>query len=130
MTLNNFIKTYCVPTGSYHWGVYTDKSDMDYLIRRRDLEQHLCDGVLLNNYPIQEVGIYDKKAESQSYYIHLEGQRSINLIAFWEENDFLVWKRATTLMSLMPKGLIKEKLDRITLFEVFRSLLHNKRRKK
>lgn len=128
--IQSFIKKYCYPTGSYHWGVHTDESDMDFLVLKDDLNPTSL--LLLRKYPLTYDEEYDGLTGVYSYRYTQPKGRVINFVSFLDKGIMGEWKRATTIMETMPLGLIKNKEGRIIIFEALikaiRCKKHNKNR--
>jgi len=108
-----------VPTGSSVFGVSTSsKSDRDYIISPDVWNEHFAD---LVGCGINYNDGYSDDHLFCNYYIDYKGV-IYDLIVPNEKTEFIVWVKTTEAFLNLPVDLIKDKNDRISLFEKMKDI--------
>jgi hypothetical protein len=124
-----FIKKYGFPTGSYHWDVDTENSDVDMFVAPH-LEINFGDAIMHHN------GIYlheDKENDIdhyfqegfQSCYVLIAG-KIFNILFMHNQLEYERWVYATTevdkeiIKNLNFRETIRDKSKRVEIFEEFK----------
>lgn len=122
--------------GSRAWGVETEDSDWDYLIRQEKLNEILLDiekdqphCFLWGQLYTQSHGDScdrDRLHEFYSIIIKIEDQ-VYNIISPINKLNYRAWRSAAILFeNLVGSDIIKLKYNRVEIFEMFKKLYRNK----
>jgi len=126
-------------TGSRRFGLSHSNSDFDFVILFKDFQKHMdrlripfcfCDPKKEKNIPqcIVTNNDYNKDKYFRSYNVS-DKEYNYNIIMVWQESEFRIWKEVTNLIEKTPLYLIKEKKDRVLLFETLKTILRNRQKK-
>lgn len=117
-------------TGSRKFNVSSEDSDYDYVISRKEFDKHLrkyIGNALIKWYN----GSGSDEEYFDNYKIRNSG-RSYDIIVPYNNEDYIAWVDATESTSCVSEKFLKNKPDRIRVFEMFRMLsisIQNRRNK-
>jgi len=125
-------------TGSKKFGVSNDDSDWDYVILFDDFKKALDKKkiTLLFNDPNIEDNVpkclhtdkkmYNRNKSSffRSYRIN-DDEYEFNIIMVWDKIELEIWKQTTQMIETLPLNMVKERRNRIILFEAIKEVKRN-----
>jgi hypothetical protein len=123
-------------TGSKKFGLANEDSDWDYVVLfhefKRKMNQQRINFLFNNpsqgeNIPsciITDMDIYNEKGLFRSYRIS-DDSYEFNLIMVWSQKELEVWQESTKILQLLPLYLIKDKKNRVSLFEAIKKTVRN-----
>lgn len=127
--IQKIIKKHGYLTGSVKFNCSTEKSDYD-IILHPDILNEVDYKDFFNSY-IYYDGSYNEDTEFRSFYTRL-GDKCLNLLIFWNEDDYIVWRRTTDIFNDLcssntefHKFIKNNKNFRVQIFEMIKGQIYN-----